>query len=1084
MADQKKYNNTGAGRSGSGSTRSNTAKSSAGRSRTGSTGTRSGAGHPAASRSSRSGAGSNTSQRSGAQRTRSNTGSAVKSNTGRAAGSNSGRAYSESRQVRYQTEEDNSIRDEIGVIFTLLISILLVLSYLDLCGSFGKIISDVIFGLFGGFGYIFPAALFIIVVFCIANRKNKSIAGKTFCCIMLLWFSAALVQLALGRFEESNSFADYYIKSKFSYSGTDKTYGGFFGGIICKLLCPYVGNIGAICIVVAGILIFFVLIVGKAVFTTATRNGIENIEEHRRVRAEENERRRIEAENRMAEEDAQLQRTRRNFAGPQSKTEIEEELDDEIFREIGSVNPARKKEKQSGFIDKILRSGMDLDIERIADTPEYKQMQSKHREQVAQVPDTDNNQTGTKDNITDITEITGSGDADGRSTSGESEDYVSSELDRKFGGKRTIEITALREHPVVSKVGGTGMTRTVLVDEEYPGQECVNVHNDTACEPENNIGRMNEERYTGEDAIDVNDSTAEASESTEGVSAGSGDTRGNAGGQGRNQVRTSSGATSFTTPEQLEKLEQQKPVEPPYVFPPLSLLNKGEAVDKNRQNRQELKETAEKLQQYFHDFNVGVTVTDVTCGPTVTRYEVLPDQGVKVKTITALADDIKLKLAAVEIRIEAPIPGKAAVGIEVPNKETTPVLLRDLLESAEFRDAHADMTFAVGKDIAGKPICADVAALTHVLIAGATGSGKSVCLNSLIISILYKAKPSDVKIIMIDPKKVELMGYNGIPHLLIPVVNDVNKAVGALNWAIAEMEDRYSRIGDMKVNSIDSYNRVVESKYYEEGNEGECPDKMPHILIIIDELADLMMTANCKKEIELAISRLTQKARAAGIHVVIATQRPSVNVVTGIIKANIPSRIAFMVSSNVDSRTILDQAGAEKLLGKGDMLFSPNGYPKPIRLQGPYVSDREINAVVGFIKSRCKEAKYNEKIVQNIERSASDEGKGGFGPGEDRNDENARDEFFEKAGRSIIERQNASIGRLQREFKIGFNRAARIMDQLADAGVVGPEEGTKPRKILMNVVQFEALLNGEGSTSGAAGSGEDYGDETGIPDDE
>ena len=484
-----------------------------------------------------------------------------------------------------------------------------------------------------------------------------------------------------------------------------------------------------------------------------------------------------------------------------------------------------------------------------------------------------------------------------------------------------------------------------------------------------------------------------------------------------------------------------------YVCPPLDLLSKPKsnpAVGRD----QELRETAAKLQQTLHNFGVGVRVTNVSCGPSVTRYELTPDQGVKVSRIVNLSDDIKLNLAAADIRIEAPIPGKAAVGIEVPNKTNSPVPLRELLETKEFKEHPSSLAFAAGKDIAGKPVVADIARMPHLLIAGATGSGKSVCINTIIMSLLYKAKPEDVKLIMIDPKVVELSVYNGIPHLLIPVVTDPKKASGALNWAVAEMTGRYQKFAEYNVRDLKGYNKKVEA--IKDIPDKDKPEKMPQIVIIVDELADLMMVA--PGEVEDAICRLAQLARAAGIHLIIATQRPSVNVITGLIKANMPSRIAFSVSSGVDSRTIIDMVGAEKLLGKGDMLFYPQGYQKPARVQGAFVSDTEVSDVVEFLTSENGVSQGSADIESKITQAQS------MGCG-DSSGESEIDEYFEKAGRFIIEKDKASIGMLQRLLKIGFNRAARIMDQLADAGVVGPEEGTKPRKILMSMEEFEDYID-------------------------
>lgn len=491
----------------------------------------------------------------------------------------------------------------------------------------------------------------------------------------------------------------------------------------------------------------------------------------------------------------------------------------------------------------------------------------------------------------------------------------------------------------------------------------------------------------------------------------------------------------------------KKPAPPKkYKTPPLDLLEKGR--EKRQESDLEYRTTALKLEETLHNFGVDVKVTNFSCGPAVTRYELLPAQGVKVGRIVALADDIKLSLAAADIRIEAPIPGKSAVGIEVPNKENNTVYLRDLLESERFKKANGKISFAVGKDIAGQTVVTDIAKMPHLLIAGATGSGKSVCINTLIMSILYRYRPEEVKLIMIDPKVVELSVYNGIPHLLIPVVTDPKKAAGALNWAVAEMTDRYRKFAETGVRDLRGYNeRIRAAAASGTVNQEDLPTPLPQLVIIIDELADLMMVS--KNEVEEAICRIAQLARAAGMHLVIATQRPSVNVITGLIKANIPSRIAFAVSSGIDSRTILDGVGAEKLLGKGDMLFFPQGIPKPVRVQGAFVSDQEVQKAVEFIREEEIPLSYSEEIEDKILRS-------GDSPAVQAAD-SGRDPLFFQAGRFVIEKNKASIGNLQRMFKIGFNRAARIMDQLAAAGVVGEEQGTKPRELLMSMEEFEAM---------------------------
>lgn len=426
-----------------------------------------------------------------------------------------------------------------------------------------------------------------------------------------------------------------------------------------------------------------------------------------------------------------------------------------------------------------------------------------------------------------------------------------------------------------------------------------------------------------------------------------------------------------------EKADTPTALPQEYVYPPLRLLNQVKHTE-NKDTDRILHETALHLQQILRDFGVGVTVTDVSQGPAVTRYELQPDQGVKVNKIVSLADDIKLNLAVTDVRIEAPIPGKAAVGIEVPNAENSIVSFRELVSSQEFKSHKSKLAFAVGKDIAGKIMVTDIAKMPHLLIAGATGSGKSVCINTLIMSLLYKASPDEVKLIMIDPKVVELSTYNGIPHLLIPVVTDPKKAAGALNWAVAEMTHRYKLFADYNVRNLAGYNEKI--KNIEHIEDDTKPQKLPQIVIVVDELADLMMVA--PGEVEDAICRLAQLARAAGIHLIIATQRPSVNVITGLIKANMPSRIAFAVSSGVDSRTILDMNGAEKLLGKGDMLFYPYGYPKPVRVQGAFVSDEEVSAVVEFLKENNSGNGYNAAVedhintVQTAEQESNSSGSG------------------------------------------------------------------------------------------------------------
>ena len=501
--------------------------------------------------------------------------------------------------------------------------------------------------------------------------------------------------------------------------------------------------------------------------------------------------------------------------------------------------------------------------------------------------------------------------------------------------------------------------------------------------------------------------------------------------------------------KQVLQLEHAMTVEDEnYEYPPVELLSKA-SKKTIKGGAKALTDTATKLQKTLYSFGVSAKVENVSVGPAITRYELKPAEGVRVSKIANLADDIALNLAAETIRIEAPIPGKQAVGIEVPNKEKESVHLREVLESDEFKANKSKLTVALGKDVAGNIQLADIAKMPHVLIAGSTGSGKSVCINTIITSIIYNAKPSEVKLVMVDPKVVELSVYNGIPHLLIPVVTDPKKAAGALAWAVQEMDDRYNKFASKGVRDLKGYNKAIEKE--------EGVGKLPQIVIIVDELADLMMVA--AKDVEEAICRLAQKARAAGMHLVIATQRPSVDVITGLIKANIPSRIAFAVSSQVDSRTILDSIGAEKLLGKGDMLFFPTGAPKPVRVQGAFVSDEEVEKIVDFIKQNGT-ATYSEDILESIENSNKTEKE----LAQEQAEDDEADPFLADAIQTVVETGQASTSFIQRRFKVGYARAGRIIDQMEERGIISGYQGSKPREVLMTLEKLNELKMGTGVT--------------------
>lgn len=490
---------------------------------------------------------------------------------------------------------------------------------------------------------------------------------------------------------------------------------------------------------------------------------------------------------------------------------------------------------------------------------------------------------------------------------------------------------------------------------------------------------------------------------------------------------------------ELKDISSNGIMETPYHFPPIDLLNKV-TTDQNLGEEAQLQAKAAKLEETLHNFGVNAKVIKVTKGPAVTRYEIHPNTGVKVSSIVRLADDIALNLEAKSIRMEAPIPGKAAVGIEVENDRVNMVSIREIVDSAAFRAAKSKISFAVGKDIAGNAIVADLKGMPHLLIAGSTGSGKSVCINTLIISILYHARPDEVKFVLIDPKVVELSNYNGIPHLLIPVVTDPSRAAAALNWAVAEMNDRYKKFADEGVRDLSGYNDAIREK-------GENDKFMPQIVIIIDELADLMMAA--PSQVEESICRLAQMARAAGMHLIVATQRPSVDIITGVIKANIPSRIAFAVSSQVDSRTILDMSGAEKLVGKGDMLFNPLGMGKPLRVQGCFISDSEVHKVIEYLKNSGPETSYSSDVLNTIDRAQSDPA----GSDDD------GDELLSEAIETVVRAEQASVSMLQRRFRIGYNRAARLVDMMESRGIIGPADGSRPRKVLMSLEEWERSQN-------------------------
>ena len=919
-----------------------------------------------------------------------NSSSAAKTASGRKSASS---AKKQPEQLSMEDYEytDPLIYYEIFLWLVLAFSILLFISYLGFGGVVGQAVSSFFFGCFGAMAYLFPFLLFFMTAFLISNRSSHIAKIKAVAAFAFYLVTCGLLELMMLGYTRGFALMEYY-----EAGARYKNGGGLIGGLFVNLFCPAIGVAGAYIMMIIMIIICVVLITQRSLFAGMKHQGTRV---YRSAKEEQLRRRDQEpAYFTVLPKDTSARLPEENFAGsPSSRLSAPSVL----LREPKLDKESRMANRVSG-----VTSDTSLLRQAAALSDEIRQVLPKKTEQNLDIP------------VLDFTIQRADGSGKSVKTEGEQENTYFQTL--KMEEKQEAAIPPeKKERKTESPFMPESFTeRSMEAEQENfvaQEKEAISVPLSTTQEEEVSPDQtVQEEEKPVRRARKPHASQEEINEGIENV--------------------------------EQEIAENSAAVKPQYIFPPVSLLKKPSGK-RGGSTDGELRETAQKLQQILHTFGVNVKVTNVSCGPSVTRYELMPEMGVKVSKIVNLTDDIKLNLAAADIRIEAPIPGKAAVGIEVPNKEASGVLLRELLESEEFKNHPSNLAYAVGKDIAGKIIVSDIAKMPHLLIAGATGSGKSVFINTLIMSIIYKAKPEDVKMIMIDPKVVELSVYNGIPHLFIPVVTDPKKAAGALNWGVAEMTTRYQKFAELGVRDLKGYNAKIESiKDIEDENK---PEKLPQIVIIVDELADLMMVAS--GEVEDAICRLAQLARAAGIHLVIATQRPSVDVITGLIKANMPSRIAFSVSSGVDSRTILDMNGAEKLLGNGDMLFAPQTYKKPARVQGAFVSDSEVSAVVDFLKDKNMTAQYSAQMeaqIEQVQKSALMSGGGSSDV----------DELFADAGKFVIEKDKASSGMLQRWFKIGFNRAARIMDQLYDAGVVGPEEGTKPRKVLMSMEQFENYL--------------------------
>ena len=915
------------------------------------------------------------------------------------------RKGSTGRKKKTAAQQQEDFTREVILWIIVAVSILLFISNFGIGGTIGNAVSRFFFGVMGLIAYVFPVLLLVGTFFAVSNRGNRVATVKLVAMILFDLFLCMLIELLTKGSAVDGAAAAY------SYSFEHRTGGGFIGGLLAWIFCPNFGLAGSYVIDAIMLIISLVLITersalrgmqkgGKKVYESA-RSGNERHKERVRIQREEREQRR---------EEQALRRMDRKVEGVAIDTR---------------VLPRQNVIEHSDEISEL-------------NAEDYLEMPEVREEKI--VPLTSDGEYPPAENLTPSA----------------------------FSDEALAAVTPEASQNISAWTPETETTQGASWN-TAPAEASW----DVATEPEDpwSTTASQEQKDPWSSAAEPEDpwSTASAQKQKESWGSAAGPENAWEAAAPKVQLKEPQEASAAVSPAETKAVSgigenaghttsapaasgesvsaEQMPPERPYVFPPADLLTK--AANKAGDSRQHLQETAMKLQQTLKNFGVNVTITNISCGPAVTRYELQPEMGVKVSKIVNLADDIKLNLAAADIRIEAPIPGKAAIGIEVPNKENVMVSFRELVESEEFKKHPSKISFGVGKDIGGKVTVADIAKMPHLLIAGATGSGKSVCINTIIMSILYKANPKEVKLIMIDPKVVELSVYNGIPHLMIPVVTDPKKAAGALHWAVDEMTDRYQKFANASVRDLKGYNAKIESLPTIEGDPK--PEKLPQIVIIVDELADLMMVS--PGEVEESICRLAQLARACGIHLIIATQRPSVNVITGLIKANMPSRIAFAVTSGVDSRTILDMNGAEKLLGKGDMLFSPQGIPKPVRVQGAFVSDEEVSAVVGFIKEQNGQVTYSAEMEEKLSNMESANTTVAIDSSADAGD--GRDVYFADAARLLMEKEKGSIGMLQRYFKIGFNRAARIMDQLEEAGIVGPEEGTKPRRVLMSREQFE-----------------------------
>ena len=1089
----------------------NRTKNTAGKAtgRTGTAGARSGKGKAAAGKKKSSSAGSRQKKSTSAKKGN-NTAAARK-------------AAAKQQAIREKAVQEREVRDDITLVVLLIIASFLFLSLLNFGGGVGQVLKDIMFGLFGISAWFVPFYLFAVFFFMITGRGGKKIPVRLLAVFLILLVISTADHLRLHSIGKNPLDLEFNVRKTFDLCAGLHRGGGLAGGIMASLLYYAFRLIGSY-LILFGLAVIAAMLLLQFSPSSALRKRNRRMQEEgrpgfaerramrRQMRMEEIERREEERLERDTErilrwqEDQDLYTGRGNqpsrtagktkakkkYRSGDASMDLEHTRLDKNPRGAGtSGKGAGSRNTASASGKKRRGSSKYRDVHEILILPE--------EEREAYTIPSGNGENGAASHAGH-----GSGaylpDPEGtRFLSSDRQNHHSDSLHYDNMDVDTDDQSDLggafsrHDGPAVLPGSRTsGSSDRAIVSAFYtPDHLTEDPYDDLKAGPGNGsldgsrdgltavVGdRHGQDSVPGQQDLGKSASAGRPAAGMADPERGITDPDGHpaaisetpaAGAEGKDQESETAGLSELSEEDREITIHREdktaagrtrpgghtaRPRSASYTPPPFKLLVSGTGKN-NVETERELRETAEKLEDTLRTFGVQVEITDISQGPSVTRYELKPDRGVKVSRIVNLSDDIKLRLAATDIRIEAPIPGKSAIGIEVPNKHETTVHLRELMETRDFRNFKGALPFAVGKDIGGKTVLADIARMPHLLIAGATGSGKSVCINTIILSVLYSTSPDDVKMLMIDPKVVELSVYKKIPHLIIPVVTDAKKASAALNWAVAEMEKRYKLFAAAGVRDLKGFNELA-LNYLNEDGEPQY-DSMPRLIIIVDELADLMMVA--KSEVESAICRLAQLARAAGIHLIIATQRPSVDVITGLIKANMPSRIAFAVSSQVDSRTILDMAGAEKLIGRGDMLFSPQYYQKPRRIQGAFVSDDEVSQVVKYITSHNENESHDQEVDREIEEIQVN-GPPGSGGTEIKSDP-ARDELFEKAGRFIIEKNKASIGLLQRVNKIGFNRAARIMDQLAEAGVVSEESSTRARQVLMTLPEFEAFLENE-----------------------